>query len=204
MSVLIVGADGSMGKRYQAILSYLGVDYFCVDKKDSLKTINFYAEEASGIIISTPTDTHADYIRRFLRYEKPILCEKPITKSIKELRRLISDIEHSHTPFKMMLQYETLIDKKKRGNSKYNYFRHGTDGLVWDCIQIIGLAQGDVTLEESSPIWSCTLNGQKLNLSDMDYAYLHFVQTWFKKPREDLSKLFDIHQKTSEYGNVWH
>lgn len=201
MSILIVGAQGSMGKRYQCILNYLEKPFECVDQYDELRDIKKIAQRSSGIIIATPTDTHVKYIREFLPYQKPILCEKPITKDISELKALQDEITESKTPFRMMFQYEILADTNRLGASRYNYFRHGNDGLVWDCLQIIGLARGEIKLAETSPVWSCGINGKTLNLAHMDAAYIAYVQRWFFKPDDSLLKILQVHEKTAEYNN---
>jgi hypothetical protein len=201
MSVLIVGAQGSMGKRYQCILDYLQRPYICVDKIHTLAEIKRDASRASGIIIATPTNTHVNFIREFLPFRKPILCEKPITKDIAELKDLKDEILESKTPFRMTFQYEVLDQPSQNGPSRYNYFRHGNDGLVWDCLQIIGLARSEIKLGEDSPVWSCMMNGKALSLSHMDAAYIAYLQKWFHRPDDSLSKIVQVHEKTAEYQN---
>lgn len=199
MSILIVGSEGSMGKRYQCILKYLGKSFVCADKQDSLSNIRRLAEKTEGIIIATPTETHVDLVSSLLPFRKPILCEKPVSKDVSILKELNQRIEDSKTPFRMMFQYEILNRSCSYGPSRYNYFKHGNDGLVWDCLQIIGLARKEIVLGEDSPIWSCKLNGKALSLSHMDAAYIAYVQKWFNYPSDSLSKILHVHEKTAEY-----
>lgn len=201
MSTLIIGAKGSMGLRYQAILRYLERDFKCVDIETPKDEIREIASRSSGVILATPTDTHVDFIQDLIPFRKPILCEKPVTKDVTQLRELMAKIRESGTPFSMMYQYEVLAPHVHKGVSRYNYFRHGNDGLVWDCLQIIGLARGDIILKEESPIWSCMINGRALNISHMDAAYIAFVQRWFRQPSESLQKITHIHEKTAEFKN---
>lgn len=198
MSILIVGTHGSMGKRYEAILRYLGKQFVGVDKEHNRHYVNEQAAKADGIIIATPTDTHAEYIERFAPLSKPILCEKPVTKSIDELNRLLETVKSHKTPFRMMYQYKVLATQSSIGKSHYDYFRHGSDGLVWDCLQIIGLARGELRLGEASPVWSCVINGRTLNLAHMDAAYIAYVQKWLQNPAQDLGEILAIHQKTAD------
>lgn len=201
MSILIVGSQGSMGKRYQCILKYLDQEFLGVDKDTPRDVMKELARKSSGIIIATPTDTHVELVRDLLPFHRPILCEKPVTKDVAELKDLCEEIKNSKTPFRMMLQYEVLNSHRASGSSYYNYFRHGSDGLVWDCLQVIGLAKADVTIAEDSPVWSCRLNGKALNLSHMDAAYIHYLQQWFRHPDDYLSKIILLHEKTAEYQN---
>lgn len=193
MSTLLIGSQGSMGKRYQCILNYLRKPFLGIDKGDYIP-----AQDFDSFIIATPTETHHDIIQMLSPFNKPILCEKPISKNVNQVREILRLVENDKTPFKMMLQYEGLSDKNSNGISEYNYFRHGNDGLAWDCIQIIGLARGEVILREDSPFWRCTINGKKLSLADMDWAYINYVSSWFENPDQDKSQILDIHIKTDE------
>jgi hypothetical protein len=195
MSVLIVGSEGSMGKRYQAILKYLNRKFICVDKQNTLNEVSTAAQKSQGIIIATPTHTHGDLIRQFAMLGKPILCEKPITKDPQELKDIITDLKTWGSPFRMMMQYEMLIDRSTIGPSHYDYFKHGSDGLIWDCMQIIALARAKLELREESPVWSCKINGKTLSLAHMDAAYIGYVQKWFQSPRQDLGYIESVHQK---------
>lgn len=202
MSVLIVGSDGSMGKRYQAILTYLGVKTTLADKRHTRDEVSHMANQSSGIIIASPTETHVDIVRQLLVFQKPILCEKPVTKNIFELKTLQKEIAFQRTPFRMVMQYEMLTETNRIGRSYYNYFKHGNDGLAWDCMQIIGLARGHVQIEERSPVWSCMINGKTIHLEHMDAAYIGYVQKWIKEPNQDPEKILDIHEKTASFERV--
>jgi hypothetical protein len=196
--ILIVGGRGSMGRRYQAILKYLGKSFVAVDQETTSNEMKTYALRSDGVILATPTDLHVSQIRELLPLKKPILCEKPITKNLEELRTLFGEIEKSHTPFRMMFQYSVLSAPNRIGKTRYDYFRTGNDGLIWDCMQIIGLARGEVELKNESPVWSCILNGKTLNFTSMDAAYVAYVQRWFLNPEQDLKNLLTLHEKTHE------
>jgi hypothetical protein len=196
MSVLIVGADGNMGNRYAAILKFLGKDYIGVDVRNSIDEVNSAAEKADGILIATPTESHCALIKRFLPYRVPILCEKPISKNMIEFKETMGEVRGSFVPFRMINQYRMLTDRNSVGRTVYDYFRHGGDGLYWDCIQIIGLARGEIRLGEESPVWRCMINGRALSLSHMDAAYIGYIQEWFKTPAQDLGIIYDAHEKT--------
>jgi hypothetical protein len=195
MSILIVGSEGSMGKRYQAILKYLRRDFVCEDLCFSQVKPAQIPDHVSGFIIATPTGTHAQMIRKYLPFKKPILCEKPVVKNTDQLRELFKEI--GSTPFTMMYQYQNLC-REGDGPSSYDFFRHGNDGLVWDCLQIIGLSQCTPTLKEESPIWQCMLNGRDLDVKYMDWAYVKFVADWLRDPSQDKDQILDAHVKTDE------
>jgi hypothetical protein len=103
------------------------------------------------------------------------------------------------------MQYAELIQAGD-GPSHYNYFRHGNDGILWDCMQIIGLANGPVEIKEDSPIWDCVINGNRLNLSDMDGAYVSFIRSWLNgNLRQNFIEVVEIHRKVLRMhdANYW-
>jgi hypothetical protein len=200
LSVVVIGANGSMGQRYQAIFRYLNHGVHCLDAQHSISQIREAVKAAQGVVIATPTDTHAALIRELAPLRKPILCEKPVTKDMGEMEEIRALLKDTGTPFRMMYQYSVLADPTRIGRSSYNYFRHGGDGLIWDCLQIIGLSRGIVNLREDSPVWSCVVNGQTLNLRHMDAAYIAYVQTWFKIPGQSLDFIQGIHEKTHDFA----
>lgn len=199
MSILIVGSEGSMGKRYQAILSHLGKNFSCVDLIHTRAHIDKMAYTSEGIIIASPTHTHLPYVQSFCQMKKPILCEKPLSTDPHEISEILNLSDAGDFPLTMMMQYQWLVNPALVGESYYDYFRHGADGIVWDCMQIIALAKKSVHLREKSPIWKCRINGYDLNVSHMDSAYVEYVSNWLKHPSQDLGYLAEIHSKVLEY-----
>lgn len=199
MSILIIGCHGSMGKRYQAIINSKGEDFIGIDREHTDSDLNYALNVCDRIIIATPTDTHSKLIEYLIPFQKPILCEKPVTKDIPELIKLLDQSAQHNTPFRMMFQYQLLANPYSKGESNYNYFKHGSDGLVWDCLQIIALAKEEVDLKETSPVWKCKINGRYINLSEMDQAYIDYVDIWIHQPHQDLEVILDAHKKTAHY-----
>jgi hypothetical protein len=187
-----------MGRRYQAILKYLGQPFYCNDLRWTEMPEALIKENVSGIIIATPTPTHATLIEKYAKFGKAILCEKPISTDLDEVKGILEMCSTLGIHFNMMLQYAQLVPKYARGESFYNYFRHGSDGLIWDCIQIIGLAKGNVRIDGDCPIWQCMINGHRLTLDQMDGAYMAFVEDWLKGARQDMGEIFAMHERTAE------
>ncbi len=196
MKVLIIGANGSMGKRYQAIFNYLGVSAILSDKEHGVQAIKSFAGKTDGVVIASPTSTHVEMIRALIPIRKPILCEKPVTKNLTELTEVLKELEGAMVPFRMMYQYSVMTEPNRIGRSYYNFYNHGTDGLIWDCMQIIGLSRGQLELGESSPIWRCMINGQAIKREHMDAAYVAYVQKWIKYPNQSHHEILKIHEKT--------
>lgn len=187
-----------MGKRYQAILKHLKKDFKCFDIDSTHYEIVDWCENSEGIILATPTETHVDYLLLLEKCKKPVLCEKPLSMYKSDLEEIKWACQRGLN-LTMQMQYKYFDNKECNGPSEYNYFRHGNDGLSWDCLQIIGLARGEVSLKEDSPKWICKLNGLDLDLSQMDDAYIWSVKNWLEKPGDDINSLLEIHQKVAKY-----
>ncbi len=196
--ILVYGARGNMGRRYMAILRSLGITSYGVDLDTDPRAIPH--KEAAGYIIATPTDTHIRLMRALLPQKRPILCEKPWSKDIHELRDFMSDLgEGDKRRLSMVAQYRHLIPGLRgRGVSLYDYYRHGGDGLAWDCIQIVGLSNGPVILREKSPVWRCLINGHTINVGGMDGAYVTDVQEWVSGRGLSINFISEAHEKTHE------
>jgi hypothetical protein len=193
--IYLFGSEGNMGKRYQAIFRHLGLAYRGLEVGNILS----YSElkTATHFLIATPTETHVDIIRNLMSFKKPILCEKPITKDLEELKSLLDE----NPTLDMVNQYRDItFDAFQEGYmTTYDYFKHGSDGLAWDCINILGLAEHGVELKETSPIWKCSINGSLVNISDMDMAYIKMIKRWYEAPRSRLDYIMHAHKKAREY-----
>lgn len=193
---LLVGSEGSMGRRYQAILKFVKEDFDCLDvNKPKVKDFKYY----NRFIIASPTSTHFSWINELSETGKPILCEKPLSKNLDEVRQMLFGL----SPVSMMMQYKYLVEPSSMGPSWYSYFRHGNDGLVWDLFQIIALAQGSVAIAEDSPIWDCGINGKKLNFSDMDAAYVKAVVSFLSGQYIEPHLIMKWHQKVKDFEEEW-
>lgn len=198
--IMIIGSEGSMGKRYQAILKYLDHGFAAVDKDKTVSQMLEIAQDPliGSFIVATPTDTHAMIVEALMPLQKPILCEKPLSRSVKNVRYLYDLSKQWGTKLTMMAQYKFAVElgSNTQGDSWYNYFRHGNDGIYWDCMQVIGMAKGFPVLGEDSPIWSCCINGRPLNLGTMDQAYVEFVKQWIDGTLEQTpEEVIAMHEK---------
>jgi hypothetical protein len=108
----------------------------------------------------------------------------------------------------MIHQYRH-FETNGNGHSVYDYFKHGNDGLVWDCFQVIALAKETIHLSEESPIWHCVINGTQLDLRHMDYAYLVEIREWLadinhgEEPEIGWDYIIDSHNKVAAFYQEW-
>lgn len=187
-----------MGRRYQSILKYLNEPFDALDIKNVEPQRPL--KEYDRFIIATPTDTHLGWIRTLDSIGKPIFCEKPLSTDMEEVKEILD----CKSPLSMMMQYQCIPPGEYMSNvnnkdSFYSYFRHGNDGLKWDCFQIIALAEERIILDEESPIWMCRLNGRQVSLLGMDSAYITATQAFLWGKYIDRATLRKWHQKVSEF-----
>ena len=193
--VLIVGNKGNMGVRHTAICKHLGIKVIGQELGEGRPDMT----GVDGIIVASSTASHTRDILNYSRYGLPFLCEKPVSKLPIEIDNFVSVAKKMNMNIRMINQYEELIDPNLVGDTHYNYFKTGMDTLAFDCINIIGLAKGKVTLQDDSPVWDCQINGQKLNLGDMDQAYISMIEKWAKDPKENLDYIRTAHLKVFKY-----
>jgi hypothetical protein len=185
LNVLVIGAKGNMGRRYCAILRHLGHEPLEIDVPWPAKL----PQDWTHAIVATPTDTHWDAICELtdaltsLEPRRYVLCEKPVATSLRELNAIRMEVQSANIQLNCVNQYNYLPEVTNiatdEGNpSWYYYYNHGKDGLHWDCFQIYALATDLVDLNESSPIWDCGINGMKVSIAGMDWAYIDMIEDW--------------------------
>jgi myo-inositol 2-dehydrogenase / D-chiro-inositol 1-dehydrogenase len=69
-----------------------------VDGARAVARIDDLLADCAGVLVATPTDTHAATVRRCLAADVPVLCEKPIAKDLAEMTALIDEIDAASVP----------------------------------------------------------------------------------------------------------
>ena len=172
MRVLVIGGLGSIGSRYVAILKYLGHEPIIQDIKIHHSVQDITKREFDRAIIATPTDTHYDNCKVLIATGKPFLCEKPLSKNLKECEELT---ELDRNKFGRVVINYAYITSKPIG---YDYYKTGNDGLYWDCCQLIYL-NPEIDLQNSSPTWTL-LNEHKevVPYYELERSYITMVKDW--------------------------
>lgn len=214
--VLLLGSEGSIGKRYYSILKHLGVNLTCYDTCH--RVLNpMYRQPYDYVLIATPTIGHITVIKDVMLYSPKarILCEKPISKNTTEIKEALNICPDLQMVFQYCMYwrnntigkgYDDLVKPYKTLNftySTYDFYNSGKDSLPWDAIQILALHKGpieQVYLKNDSPIWNCVINGMRMSYQQMQYCYLDFMRDWlmgerFLKPET----IIDIHNKVYVY-----
>lgn len=204
MSVCVIGSKGNMGRRYMAILRKLGVIHQGVDLWDQVPEHDHY-------IVATPTDTHTEVLMDLMQmktYQK-ILVEKPVTKDPSQLRRLAHMAKMGGHKVYMVNQYAYRGHSRKKPGAKpatelteYDYFNTGKDGLLWDCIQLIHMAEAEVRLSTVSPVRNCRINGRIYDSATTDHLYVSMIRD-FIRARKWLWPIADTvktHERIHDYA----
>jgi hypothetical protein len=199
--IILVGYRGNMGVRYAAILDSLGHPWYGIEQGGLTYcgTTKVYISELPAcvnfhsMIIATSTMSHMAVIKKYRNLNIPMLVEKPICKEEPSIQWLVDN----DVPVSMVNQYQYLIGEGD-GETYYDYFKTGTDGLKWDCISIIALATRKPKINNKSPIWTCRINGQDLKLSDMDGAYMEMIENWIENPEPNLEYIQLAHKRLHE------
>jgi hypothetical protein len=195
-----------MGKRYRLIVEALGLKTRIFDEGSVIQA----AVDNFGIIDASPT------YRRLLNFpcwncnQTPILAEKPFFRN----GILPEVINTTAWPkrLRMINQYEYFLAERELNGIKdmvavqthketiYDYFKSGGDGVIWDCINIIGLADddSDLHLANDSLIWKCKINNINLDISKMDTAYIWNVYDWLTHLDSNKEYFIKAHQKCLE------
>lgn len=69
-----------------------------VESASAVARLDDLLSECAGVLIATPTDTHADTVRRCLAANLPALCEKPVAKDLTEMTALVEEIDAATVP----------------------------------------------------------------------------------------------------------
>lgn len=217
MKILIVGNLGNMGRRYQLICESLGCEVTGWDTAigKGIEGRRYSLDQYAGVIIATPTCTHLNVIEGYAG-KLPILCDKPICTNLKRIDELLAI---PGINLRMINQYEyfenqrvnfikevksrihtDVYDSQKK--TYYNYFKHGADGILWDCINIIGLAQGPCEIAEDSLVWECVINGHRCELADIDRSYIWNITDWLGKFDNNHNYIKHAHRKVLQMQEV--
>lgn len=201
MNVLVMGSSGNMGRRYCAILRYLGHSVIEWDTAGIIEANVPRGTRLTGwdaAIIATPTDTHWGALDD-LAYPHPrhaqrrsVLMEKPMGKTVEEVEQMFSVAEDGNFELSCVNQYGFLPEATRfleyTGPTSYNYFNSGRDGLAFDCFQMFLYARAGVSLANYSVAWSCTINGVQIDQRGMDWAYVLMVSDFLNQRKNVCGK----------------
>lgn len=176
---LIVGC-GSVGKRHARNLNALGCQISCFDPsedraKELLKEMNVhswhidfeecYKNEYDGVVICSPTAYHAEQTVKSIKFNLPVLLEKPPAKTLTETSKMLEAISQSNASvllgytwrwWQPLRRAKALIDEGEIGKLLHVQFHmsaHLADWHPWEAYQSFFMASaeqgGGALLDES-------------------------------------------------------
>lgn len=181
---LVIGGKGSIGRRYCSILSFLKKPFKILDIQDPKGERDLEKIDFDEAIIATPTDTHFEYCEKLIALNKVFLCEKPLSKNEDECMR-ISEYLKGY----VVNNYEWAIRHiMAPWEITYDYYNTGKDGVLWDCCQLIYLDQ-KAKIQTKSPIYRLHVNGQPIQLTDIERSYIWMISAFLTDNRLGLWSL---------------
>lgn len=220
--ILLVGSLGNMGRRYAKILDWINEPYYGIDIKESPWDYNIISK-CDRAIIATPTENHFEWCKSL---KIPWLCEKPISKDIRQVEEIADHCKKTGVKGNMVCNWlfaaNTALLRAKfppnhgvggwRGgygdvalmgdmDIHYDHWHTGRDGLAWDCIQLIHMANLDkLVLLNNSPVLDCSINGHMIDMDLIAESYLIMISQWlFGDGLWDMEDALTATNKVYEY-----
>lgn len=210
-----------MGKRYTAIVKWLGHDVVGFDQGDPWK--NAIDQKPDRTIIASPTIKHYDHCMSCISADIPFLCEKPISKDIDEVVAIRDRCIETGVDGRMVCNWAFLSKVPLQPgtcNISYSHYNTGNDGLFWDMIQPIYLARFkdgkyQISISTESPTFNCHIFNSQFSIISQNPNSIEFhatldmfaksyecmIDSWLSDPTSlwDLDSAVDATQKVLEY-----
>lgn len=192
MNILLIGGMGSIGQRYQCVLSFLGHKFHVYDNADPESTkVNL--KNFDRWIIASPTDTHYEWCMKAIENKATFLCEKPLSKDLKECIDIRTAADKERAKGFVVNNYYMIMkrfDNDKSINIKYDFYHSGKDGLEWDCCQLI-YRDPIAIIDNRSPVWSLSINWQEIQYREVELSYIKMIDAFL---RDNHHWLWDLQQ----------
>lgn len=182
--ILIIGGNGSIGTRYQAIFKKYNIEYKVFDDPSQENDHEIGGIGFDKAIICTPTRTHFTYCKMLMDLQKPFLCEKPMSMDMNECDILINNMNSKYGS--MVNNWSLALLTGRMGRIKkisYQYYHTGSDGLVWDVCQLVDIASqlgAKLEVSRSFPVFNCTvqmIDGtiEQISLEEIQRSYIQML-----------------------------
>ena len=195
VKICVIGGLGSAGRRYCAILKYLGIKYEIIDFDIPSSVYGMTASQTFSngdwdrAIIATPTDTHYSYSKALIKMGKSFLCEKPLSVSLEECEELVK-MDQEKLGSIVNNYFFAFGNSRQKPDLFYDYYHTGKDGLLWDCCQLLYL-DPQCVLRNRSPIWTVRNGRTTLSYETLERSYITMIQCWLANDHHLLWSLED-------------
>jgi hypothetical protein len=205
MEILVVGSNGTTGKRYCTILKMLGCTVIEYDAIHARNNQRF--SRSDGVIIATPTHLHKEHFERAIRIgNKKILIEKPVSKINGDIEDMIVEAQGMEVTVVCNWKYCTFATLEPESHDiTYNYFNHGREEIpIWDMCQLVYLQKGEsYDFAYDSPFFVALVDGFPVTLMDIERSYFRMITQWLANPKGlwDLHDAVKMNKKVENYLN---
>ena len=174
MKILVIGSEGSTGKRYCKILNDLGCKVLRYDLQDIKKDLPV----SDKVIIASPTDTHFGYYRRLSLHDvNNVLIEKPACDKISRLSSMFCKMVCNWA-----FVFPAMILKPGKHEVLYNYHNTGNEGYWFDTCQLHILSDGTGRIINQSSSFSATINDYFITEGMIEASYSRMISAWLEAP----------------------
>ena len=192
MRILVIGSRGNMGRRYCAIIKWLG--YEVIEKDIGVnEASNVFDLSFDKAIIATPTNLHMEYCIDIGIRDRPFLCEKPVSKLLSDMKLL-----KTYSSGYMVNNWLYACEHHRINNIEYNFYNTGKDGILWDLIQPIYIARNSVTINPAHPIFEVWADNQRITLDAICESYVDMVSDFVEGVYENLWTMEDAYKATEK------
>jgi hypothetical protein len=169
MKILIIGNEGSTGKRYEKIIRSLGHQITGYDIKELGHTI----PNCDRAIIASPTLTHIHYARYCQERRIHYLVEKPACSSVYDVDEMTGCMVNNWC---FVFDHITLLPGSHKIFYRNNYT--GTEGYWFDTCQLHILSDRTGSIIKRRGGFDTTIDGRVVTLKDIEDSYVRMIKSW--------------------------
>ena len=169
-------------------------DVYNVNKSRIYNSLNDFIENESSqldaVALLTPTPSHSKILKKLIKINIPIICEKPLINSknqMKEVKSLFSNknklirVTYNYTGYPILRELKKIIKKKKIGKIKQFFFYMPQNAFVKKTISKI-----------KPKLWRLNDTGYPNILGDLGSHLVHMCDFLIEKtPNKVLAKFFN-------------
>jgi hypothetical protein len=203
--VLIVGSEGSIGRRYKAVVTHCDALYIPCDKRNN--TTHNIESDFDMAIVASPTDMHAYHVTRLLKKQKPILCEKPLGADMYDVRQILGEPGAKDLVY-VVDNWSWMIGSSETNNRIiYKNFFTGSENIAYNLAQPIYLSSTSrFKFNLNYPYFEAIVNDKVYTTHDVDRSYVKMIHHWLRsgKTSFDHNKSYAMQEALIQYmdGNV--
>lgn len=187
--IALIGGDGSIGRRYQAVLNHLTIPFRVIEVGDSKDLL----DGCNKAIIATPTDRHMDWAWECFYKNIPFLCEKPMSKNKQEIKSLMDRGATGYVVNNWSF-ISTNYGNHKPNSIYYDFYNTGKDGLVWDVCQLVLIADMSdckISVRTNSYWWHAEWGLEDIPYNFIEHSYMQMIRAF---DRGDFQRLWGLNK----------